>query len=142
MKSGIRQGDPLSPSIFSALLGHVLKPLIKKWERQNYGAVINPAKPNERITVLAYADDVTLIAANRDQAAEMVKELAKALQGINLQLLPEKCSALWTEKPDGSESDKITMGNAKIPIHASLKILGREIAFRKDSTHSFQHRLR
>ena len=116
MKSGIRQGDPLSPPIFSALLGHILRPLIKEWERQGYGAPINPAKPSERVTVLAYADDVTLIAANKDQAAEMLKDLSKALQGINLQLLPEKCSALWTEKPDGSETDKITLGSAKYPF--------------------------
>ena len=33
MKSGIRQGDPLSPAIFSALLGHILKPLIIKWKK-------------------------------------------------------------------------------------------------------------
>ena len=45
-------------------------------------------------------------------------------------------------KTDGSESDKIKMGEAKIPINASLTILGQDIAFRKDSTHSFQHRLR
>ena len=31
---------------------------------------------------------------------------------------------------------------AKIPIHAALTILGQEVAFRKDSTHCFQHRLR
>ena len=92
--------------------------------------------------MLAYADDVTLIAANKDQAAEMLKDLSKALQGINLQLLPEKRSALWTEKPDGSETDKIILGEAKIPIHAALTILGQEVAFRKDSTHCFQHRLR
>ena len=47
------------------------------------------------MTVLAYADDVTLIAANKAQAAEMLKDLSKALEGINLELLAEKCSALW-----------------------------------------------
>ncbi len=29
MKSGIRQGDPLSPALFSALVGHTLRPLIQ-----------------------------------------------------------------------------------------------------------------
>ena len=31
MKSGIRQGDPLSPALFSALIGHIMSPLIKEW---------------------------------------------------------------------------------------------------------------
>ena len=47
MKSGIRQGDPLSPAIFSALLGHILKPLIIKWKNKGYGIAINKTKPGE-----------------------------------------------------------------------------------------------
>ena len=56
------------------------------------GVVINPAKPGEKVTVLAYADDVTVFAADRTQAADILNDMSKALQGINLQLLPEKCS--------------------------------------------------
>ena len=37
MKSGIRQGDPLSPALFSALVGHVLRPLIIQWKKQRMG---------------------------------------------------------------------------------------------------------
>ena len=80
---------------------------------------------------MAYADDVTLLAADRTQAAEMLKDLSKALQGINLELRPDKCSAQWTQKPDGSESDEINFGEARISINASLTILGQEIAFRR-----------
>ena len=37
MKSGIRQGDPLSPAIFSPLLGHILKLLTEKWAKRGWG---------------------------------------------------------------------------------------------------------
>ena len=46
----------------------------------------------EKITVLAYADDVTLIAANKAQAAEMLRDLEKALKGISLELLAENAA--------------------------------------------------
>ena len=59
------------------------------------------------MTVLAYADDVTLIAANKAQAAEMLKDLSKAPEGINLELLAEKCSALWSKAPDGTDTENI-----------------------------------
>jgi hypothetical protein len=32
MRSGIRQGGPLSPALFSALVGHTLRPLIARWK--------------------------------------------------------------------------------------------------------------
>ena len=55
--------------------------------------------------MLAYADDVTVFAASKDQAANMLKEIAEALEALNLQLLPEKRSALWPLKPEGSERE-------------------------------------
>ena len=38
VKSGIRQGGPLSPALFSALMGHTMRPLITNWERKGWGA--------------------------------------------------------------------------------------------------------
>ena len=76
---------------------------------------VNQKTPGERVTVLAYADDVTLLAANRSQAAEMLKALSKALEGLNLELLAEKCSALWTKAPDGSENEKYFWGSPEFP---------------------------
>jgi hypothetical protein len=142
MKSGIRQGDPLSPALFSALVGHILRPLIIKWKAKGWGAELDPNQPWERVTLLAYADDITVFAASRNQASAMINEMTAALEGINLRLLPEKCSALWSKTPDGSESAKINLGSEEIPIHGALVVLGQEISFKKDSMHAFQHRLR
>ena len=72
----------------------------------------------------------------------MLKEMAEVLEGLNLQLLPEKCSALWSLKPEGTDREGIELGQAQVPIEASLVILGQDVAFRKDSAHCFQYRLR
>jgi hypothetical protein len=138
VKSGIRQGGPLSPALFSALMG----PLITRWKSNGWGAEVDPNEPNSRITVLAYADDVTIFAATETQASTMLNEMTKALGGINLQLLPKKCSALRSRKPNRSETTKIKLGEERIPIMVELIILGQEVAFRQDSMHSFKHRLR
>ena len=72
----------------------------------------------------------------------MINEMSAALEGINLRLLPEKCSALWSETPAGTETAKSNLGTENIPIVGALVVLGHEISFKKDSMHSFQHRLR
>jgi hypothetical protein len=142
MKSGIRQGDPLSPALFSALVGHVLRPLIERWKEKGWGVQLDETQTGERITILAYADDITVFASSREEASRMINEMAIALEGINLKLLPEKCSALWSEAPAGTEAEKINLGAKSIPIVGALVVLGQEISFKKDSMHSFQHRLR
>ena len=108
MKSGIRQGDPLSPALFSALTGHILGPLISRWKNKGWGAEVDPTNPNSKITILAYADDVTIFAATEAQASIMLNEMTGALGGFSPQLLPKKCSALWSRKPNGSETSVST----------------------------------
>ena len=100
MLSGIRQGDPLSPALFSALMGgHILAPLIAEWKRKGWGVELNQDEPISKITVLAYADDVTILAANEAQACIMLKEIAEALAGINLQLLPQNAAPYLPPSP-------------------------------------------
>ncbi len=119
-----------------------MRQLIIRWKEKGWGAELDPHRPGEKITMLAYADDVTGFAATRNQASAMINEMMTALEGINLQLLPEKCSALWSKAPNGSAMANISLGNERIPISDALVILGQEISFRQDSMHAFKHRLR
>ena len=85
---------------------------------------------------------MTILAATEAQACAMLKEIAEALAGIYLQVLPPKCSALSSTKPNGSDTSRIKLGEVRIPITAELTILGQEVAFRGDSMHSLKHRTR
>ena len=64
-----------------------MRPLMTKWRRKRWGAVLDPQKPGEKIAILAYADDVTVFAATKAQASTMLNEMTASLGGINLQLL-------------------------------------------------------
>lgn len=56
IKKGVRQGDPLSPKLFSATLEHVFRQL--EWD--DYGININGVLLNH----LRFADDFILISEN------------------------------------------------------------------------------
>ncbi len=141
LKSGIRQRDAPSTALFSALLGLVIKPRIQKWKPDGSGGSLDPSDIDDKITVLAYADDIAMFAATTQQAGRMLEDLAGALRGINLKLLPQKCNALWSKAPEGTERTRIQSEEARIAIASSFVILGHEMAFRSSSEHCFHHRL-
>ena len=105
-------------------------------ENKGWGVELDPTQAGERIAILAYADDITLFASSRVQASKMINEMSAALEGINLRLLPEKCSALWSKRPSGTEAAQINLGTKSIPIVGSLVVLGQELSIKKDSMHT------
>ena len=42
---------------------------------------MDPSQAGERITLLAYADDMTVFASSRNQASKMINEMSAALEG-------------------------------------------------------------
>ncbi len=97
VKSGIRQGDPLSPASFSDLLGHVIKPVLLKWRAKNWSATLDPSGNGNRLTLLSYADDITVFAETTEQAGQMLEDLARAFRCISLALLAPKMERLVIE---------------------------------------------
>ncbi len=108
LEAGIRQGDPMSPALFSALLGHALSPVLKKWEKQGWGYKGTMTNgEGYRVPIVAYADDITLMATTQGQANGMLADVSNALRGINLLIEPAKCSAFWSRYTEGHETTAI-----------------------------------
>ena len=78
IKKGVRQGDPLSPKIFSAVLEHVIRNI--DWERQ--GIEID----GEYMSHLRFADDIAIFAENAAQLENMVNDLARESKKVGLSL--------------------------------------------------------
>lgn len=92
IKRGVRQGDPISPKLFTLAMEDIFKTL--NWE--NKGILIN----GERLNNLRYADDIVLITDNFIDLQEMVQELAEASQKIGLHMNINKTKVMTNNQED------------------------------------------
>ena len=67
INKGVRQGDTISPKLFTACLEYIFKNF--KWDQ--YGLNID----GEKLNHLKFADDVILIATNMEEAERMLNDL-------------------------------------------------------------------
>ena len=61
MGNGTRQGDPLSPSLFNAVLEHVMRMLKTRWPHNRYGINIGV----QYLQNVRFADDILLLGSTR-----------------------------------------------------------------------------
>jgi len=81
---GVRQGDPLSPLLFNLVMNEILTEVP---DYVGYGML------GHNINALAFADDLTLIAATREGAQQSLDRVMVALSRFGLELAPAKCTA-------------------------------------------------
>ncbi|CAF4249111.1 unnamed protein product [Rotaria socialis] len=83
---GVRQGDTISPKLFTAALEDVFRTL--SWE--NRGIMVD----GELLTHLRFADDIVLFAYDVKTVAEMLKELNEASTRVGLKINRTKTQAM------------------------------------------------
>ncbi|EYB88154.1 hypothetical protein Y032_0252g247 [Ancylostoma ceylanicum] len=79
---GVRQGDTISPKLFTATLEHVLR----KMEWNDYGVSVN----GNQLTNLRFADDVVLIAKSAQELQAMMTDLDKHSLDYGLKISDSK----------------------------------------------------
>jgi hypothetical protein len=89
VRKGVRQGDSISPSLFTATLEHVFRRL--NWDK--YGLCIN----GERLNNLRFADDIVLIANDPANLQIMLNELALVSQEVGLKMNLSKTKVMFNE---------------------------------------------
>ncbi|KAK0397691.1 hypothetical protein QR680_002221 [Steinernema hermaphroditum] len=90
IQRGVRQGDTISPKLFTAMLEEVFREL--DW--QDFGININGTK----LSNLRFADDIALIANTEEELQQMVSELDEASRRSGLRMNREKTKILATEE--------------------------------------------
>ena len=80
MLSGVRQGCPLSPILFDL----VIDPLVRSAEELVAGFEVY----GERMTALAYADDLALVAADPNSMGRLLRAAEALREGVRTVLQP------------------------------------------------------
>lgn len=78
IEKGVKQGDPLSPKLFTSTLEEIFKTLAASW--QTKGIEIG----NKRLTNLRFADDIVLFAHNALELQTMLQDLNAASLKVGL----------------------------------------------------------
>lgn len=120
IKRGVRQGDPISPKLFIAVLQHVMGKL--PW--LNQGININ----GNYLSHLRFADDIILFSETPYELNKMVNDLNQASMKIGLDMNLEKTKVMTNR----SETHPILVNNTPLEFVKNYIYLGKQISFSKE----------
>lgn len=115
IKKGVRQGDPLSPKIFTAVLETIMREM--NWEE--YGLNIN----GKRLHHLRFADDLILLAENPETLKTMLLDLDTQSRVVGLTMNTQK-----TKLMTNSEKYEIEINGNNIEYVNEYEYLGQTIS--------------
>lgn len=115
IERGVRQGDPLSPKLFSAVLEEIFRHL--EWE--TYGLNIN----GEKLNHLRFADDLIILSNTPAELSKMIQELDKESHKVGLSMNTSKTKAMTNSK-----AEAITLNGNPIEYVEEYTYLGQVIS--------------
>ena len=91
IERGTKQGDPLSPCLFNALLEDIMRDVRPEWRKKGWGLQLGHTS-SSLLTSLCFADDVLMVAPSLSQLVKMLEQFSTAAKLKGLELHPEKKS--------------------------------------------------
>lgn len=128
LERGVKQGDPMSPKLFNAVLEEIFKSL--KWS--SLGLNIDGL----RLSNLRFADDVVLMSESNTDLLQMVKELKLASAKSGLKINKEKTKIL-----SNSEDSNFTIDDWHLEKVEGFKYLEQILAFKNKSDKEIDERI-
>jgi len=117
-KSGVRQGCPMSPTLFNIYLMDLESELRKE---QEGGVVVG----REKFWSITYADDIVLVAKSEQELKSMMRRLKKYIDKKGLILSPEKSKVMVFERERGkSRKREWKWGEEEVEEVKEIRYLG------------------
>ncbi|KAK6040725.1 hypothetical protein COOONC_21768 [Cooperia oncophora] len=131
IEKGVRQGDTISPKLFTTALNHVMVRL--NWD--NKGVAVD----GKKLSNLRFADDIVLISNNSREMNSLLNELCEAGKAIGLSMNMRKTQTMRNQWCDDGEVylEGVAVENVKSYIY-----LGREINMQNDLQYEIDRRKR
>lgn len=134
IKTGLRQGDGLSPLLFNCALEYVMR----EWYKENLKNIkIGTKKDQINLNCLGFADDLALLANNIQEATNQIRSLQSIAKRIGLHISFEKTEIMAVNP---LEIDHIIINNRKIKIVKQFKYLGEIITYNLNEKLAWQER--
>jgi Reverse transcriptase (RNA-dependent DNA polymerase) len=128
IRRGVKQGDPMSPKIFNAVLDFVFQNL--NWK--NKGLKIDV----KNLTNLRFADDIVLMSESKEELLKMIKELDVASKKVGLSMNKEK-----TQVMSNTDDTNFEIDGWKIEKVEEYKYLGQIVSFQHKMTKELDTRI-
>jgi len=128
---GVRQGDTISPQLFSACLEDIIREL--DWDQ--FGLSID----GRRLNHLRFADDIVLVTRTSEEASTMLSQLSQA---SNLRGLRVNRSKTQTMRNRHADDDPVTLGGDNITETSEYVYLGRRLTMLSDLNGEISRRAR
>ncbi|KAF0714277.1 ribosome biogenesis protein TSR3 isoform X1, partial [Aphis craccivora] len=115
--TGLRQGDAISPVLFNI----VLEKVVREADLDKEGVKLG----ENNIGILAYADDIVLMAESKDKLKEQSKKLINAAKRVGLEINAEKTEYMAVQRHEqiGCRNEVLEVENYKFKRVQQFKYL-------------------
>ncbi|EFO84225.1 hypothetical protein CRE_15818, partial [Caenorhabditis remanei] len=90
IEAGVKQGDPISPTLFNICLEGIIRR--HQTRKTGYNCVGN------KVRCLAFADDLAILTNSQDEMQDVINQLDKDCRSVALIFKPKKCASLTIKK--------------------------------------------
>ena len=132
---GVRQGGILPPFLFKLYINGLLNEISDSNVGCKYGTL--------RLNILAYADDVVLLADSKDDLEMLYNKFSTGIQELKLSINQNKSKCMIVECPTKkSQTLEMKLGNDNLEVVSSYTYLGHLLDSQLKDTLDIKQRLR
>ena len=91
IRAGVKQGCPLSPILFNLCIELIIRRVKAAAATLKSGSCVHYGSP---LSCLAYADDLVIVARNKDALQRLLDAASEAAHIVGFQFRPDKCASL------------------------------------------------